>query len=268
MDKKEKFRKEAQYVLDTYPDYAEDVILELGNLADAIEGNSEYITEDFSGDQLYHIGLALELLGRVYDEEDISKIKYILNPNFSVDQMVSIICGLEDELDVSLYADPKFDVDQMNAILIGLQSKVDVTKYADPKYNASQMDMILHALVDELDYTQLLNPELSKEQMVSILNILRINKKFNDNIPIDELVDPKIPAWASAVICRKLSKASAKKKADEMAGSFMEFLDTVLGKDSDEEDESKEKQKEEYKSLYSKEDAMNIAMKLMRGEDI
>ena len=108
--------------------------------------------------------------------------------------------------------------------------------------------------------------------MVSILNILRINKKFDDEMPIDDLVDPKTPAWASAIICRKLSKASAKKKAESMAGSFMEFLDKIIGKapeeSKDETSKSEEPKKEENKPSYSKEDAMNIAMKVMRGEDI
>lgn len=271
MDKKKKFQEELQYILDTHPDYTEDILLGVGKLKNVIEENSDYSIEDFNGNQLYHIALGSELLERLHDD-NIDNIKYLLNPEFSSDQMVSIICGLEDELDVSLYADAKFDVDQMNTILIGLQSELDVTVFADPKYNAAQMEMILHALEDGLDYSSLLNKDLSREQMVSILNILRINKKFDDEMPIDDLVDPKTPAWASAIICRKLSKASAKKKAESMAGSFMEFLDKIIGKapeeSKDETSKSEEPKKEENKPSYSKEDAMNIAMKVMRGEDI
>lgn len=54
-------------------------------------------------------------------------------------QMKQITMGLDEGLDVSIYANPKYDAWQMSEIRIGIQRGLDVSVYADPEYNYSKM---------------------------------------------------------------------------------------------------------------------------------
>jgi len=78
-------------------------------------------------------------------------------------QMKEIRDGLEDGLDVSVYADPKYDKDQMYEIRRGLEEGVDVSWYADPEYDNLQMWQI----------HQILKSGYGKEQMKKIREILK-----------------------------------------------------------------------------------------------
>ncbi len=51
---------------------------------------------------------------------------------FNEEQKNEILNGLEDNLDVSIYAKPEFDEYQMNVIRFGLKQKLDVSIYAAP----------------------------------------------------------------------------------------------------------------------------------------
>jgi hypothetical protein len=46
--------------------------------------------------------------------------------------MKEIRLGLENNLDVSVYANPEFDKDQMKEIRLGLENKLDVSVYIKP----------------------------------------------------------------------------------------------------------------------------------------
>ena len=54
-------------------------------------------------------------------------------------QMKEIREGLEDGLDVSIYADPKFDDYQMTELRLGLWHGIDASTYANPEYSALEM---------------------------------------------------------------------------------------------------------------------------------
>ena len=56
--------------------------------------------------------------------------------------------GLDDGLDVSIYADPQYNAEQMNEIKLGLRTGIDVTQYTDPTYNADKMYFIREGLED------------------------------------------------------------------------------------------------------------------------
>ena len=63
--------------------------------------------------------------------------------------MREIFWGLEDNLDVSIYAKTDFDGHQMTAIRIGLQENLDVSQYAKPEYTSQQMTSIRLKLKNE-----------------------------------------------------------------------------------------------------------------------
>ena len=60
--------------------------------------------------------------------------------------LIAIRVGLEDVVDVSLYADPEFNGYQMEQIRLGLEDGVDVSLYANPKFTGEQMWQIRKSL--------------------------------------------------------------------------------------------------------------------------
>ena len=65
--------------------------------------------------------------------------------------MVQIKWGLENNLDVSVYANPDFSVEQMREIAIGLIEDLDVSKYAKPEIKVEEMRKI----IEELKYEKI-----------------------------------------------------------------------------------------------------------------
>ena len=63
--------------------------------------------------------------------------------------MKEIRLGLEDNLDVSIYAKKKFNFHQMRKIRKGLRDNLDVSKYTNPKFNADKMEEIRLKLLRE-----------------------------------------------------------------------------------------------------------------------
>ena len=93
---------------------------------------------------------------------------------FNDDQMFEIREGLEDGLDVSVYADPKYDGHQMSRIRWGLEDGLDISMYADPKYDDNQMAQIRWGLEEGLDVSVYANPKYDST------NMAQIRKKLED----------------------------------------------------------------------------------------
>ena len=66
----------------------------------------------------------------------------VYKPEFNYDQMEQIRKGLEEKLDVSIYAKPEFNWEQMDQIREGLEQGIDVRSYADPNISADFMLLI------------------------------------------------------------------------------------------------------------------------------
>lgn len=72
-------------------------------------------------------------------------------PEYDYRQMLEIREGLEEGLDVSMYASPDFDNYQMNAIRSGLEKGIDVSSYADPTIANYEMTKRLEELTRNRD---------------------------------------------------------------------------------------------------------------------
>ena len=70
---------------------------------------------------------------------------------FNENQKHRIIKGLNDNLDVSIYAKPDFDDRQMDILRLGLKANIDVSIYANPEYSWRQMEEIRKGLEDNID---------------------------------------------------------------------------------------------------------------------
>ena len=87
---------------------------------------------------------------------------------FDFFQQQLIRLGLEDNLDVSIYAKKEFDGNRMGQIRAGLIDGLDVLIYAKPEYSFGQMMEIRNGLKDNLDVSIYANPENSAKQMMEI----------------------------------------------------------------------------------------------------
>ena len=68
--------------------------------------------------------------------------------DFSKSQLEEIQKGLEQKLNVSVYAKKEFLAIQMRQIRLGLQDKLPVEKYANPSFDWFQMEQIRMGLKD------------------------------------------------------------------------------------------------------------------------
>ena len=71
--------------------------------------------------------------------------------DFSKSQLEEIQKGLEQKLNVSVYAKKEFLAIQMRQIRLGLQDKLPVEKYANPSFDWFQMEQIRMGLKDGID---------------------------------------------------------------------------------------------------------------------
>ena len=85
-----------------------------------------------------------------YNNLDITNlIKTEWFNQFNKEQQEEIIKGLQDSLDVSIYAKKEFDCFQMQQIRAGLFSNVDISKYANPEISWQEMEQIRKNLMEE-----------------------------------------------------------------------------------------------------------------------
>ena len=61
---------------------------------------------------------------------------------FNEEQKNEILNGLEDNLDVSIYAKPEFDCLEMEEIRLGLEDDLDVSIYAKSEFDWEEMRSI------------------------------------------------------------------------------------------------------------------------------
>ena len=79
--------------------------------------------------------------------ENLTKTKWF--NQFDEEQQKEILKGLENNVDVSVYANSKYNWRQMEEIRWGLENNIKVSIYAKPKVNWKQMQKIREKLLKE-----------------------------------------------------------------------------------------------------------------------
>ena len=79
--------------------------------------------------------------------ENLTKTEWFTQ--FDKNQQQVIIVGLEEKIDVSIYAKPEYNWEQMNEIRFGLLNNVNVSEYANSKYSWQEMRKIRIKLVEK-----------------------------------------------------------------------------------------------------------------------
>lgn len=117
---------------------------------------------------------------------------------FSPYQTDEIREGLEEGLDVSVYADPKFRWNQMAEIRRGLESGVDVSVYADPKFHWAQMYQIRKGLESGVDVSVYADPKFDDRQMeraqeglMSGRSLAEIARELSRSMPVKPAKNPQ-----------------------------------------------------------------------------
>ena len=129
---------------------------------------------------------------------------------FNSQQMKQIRIGLENRLDVSIYAKPEFDDDQMWEIRFGLEKGLDVSIYAKPEFDWSQMRQIRYGLEKGLDVSIYAKPEFDSKQMREICLSLK------KGLDVNTYAKPKFD-W------RQTQQISTDLRADLYLKEWMEY---------------------------------------------
>lgn len=87
---------------------------------------------------------------------------------FDVDQKMEIEAGLDEGLDVSVYAKKEFMAIQMRQIHLGMTEGLDVSEYARPEYDWFQMEEIRKGMNEGIDYKKYAMPSLDYQKMRQI----------------------------------------------------------------------------------------------------
>ena len=98
---------------------------------------------------------------------------YYLGAGFTLDQISEIQEGLEQGLDISVYAKKEFFAIQMRQIRLGQIEKLPVEVYASTVYDWFQMEEIRRGLQDGVDVNVYSNPSISYDKMRQIRMGLR-----------------------------------------------------------------------------------------------
>ena len=120
---------------------------------------------------------------KIYNNLNIENlIKTDWFEQFNEYQQEEIEKGLQDNLDISLFANPAFNLNQMKQIRIGLEDNVDVSIYANSDFSNTQMFQIVIGLMNGLDVSIYAKKELDWKQMFEIREkLLEEEKEKLDN---------------------------------------------------------------------------------------
>lgn len=163
--------------------------------------------------------------------------KLLSKHNFRWFQKVEILEGIDNNIDVFVYAKPAFDCHQMQEIRLGLKKGLDVSVYADPSFSCLQMETIRKGLEKELDVSIYTDSKIDYYKM----EIMRIclekgldistyaNPKFNNDqlreimwglqkeVAVSIYADPKLN-WDQMSKIRNRLQNSRDKESVELIG--------------------------------------------------
>lgn len=133
-----------------------------------------YIKEGYEEEQLTQIRIALE--------NGLPEIMDYISPILRGASIRQIRMGLEEKIDVSIYANPNYNWQQMRELRIGLREGLDVTPYRNQLYNWQQMQEIRLGLEENLPVKQYTSFMYTAKTMhEKRLELLEKQKKAGNN---------------------------------------------------------------------------------------
>ena len=98
---------------------------------------------------------------------------------FNKGQQEEIKLGIENNVDIFIYAKKEFDRDQMREIRFGLVERVDISIYANSCFDAEQMWFIRRGMNEGIDVSIYANPSIPWQEMKEIKEEL-MEKQHNE----------------------------------------------------------------------------------------
>ncbi|SDB45516.1 DUF342 domain-containing protein [Butyrivibrio sp. INlla16] len=158
---------------------------------------SEYVKRNFDAEQLEQI--------RKAKQEGIEDIDRYFLFGMRGECMHEVRKGLEQNLDVSIYADEKYGWKQMRELRLGLEHQIDVTPYAKSLYRADQMYEIRRGLENNVDvdlYKSMVHPAQEMRIMRKWLEEGKtlpsnLSKLFTGQLQeeLEKPADEEVKAW-------------------------------------------------------------------------
>ncbi len=167
---------------------------------------SSYVKQNFDSEQLEQIRMA-----KLAGIEDIDK--YFLF-GMRGECMREVLIGLEQNLDVSIYADEHYGWKQMKELRLGLEHQIDVRPYAKPLYRADQMREIRLGIEANLDISKY-------KSMVHPAQEMRIMREWLEE-------GKQLPSNLSKLFTGQIQEEMSKPADDEVKA--WQFLQTEEGR--------------------------------------
>lgn len=120
--------------------------------------------------------------------------------------------GLEQGLEVDIYANPEYTGRQMEQIRRGLEKDLDVSIYAKPEFNAGQMEEIRYGLFKGLDVSIYAKPEISWHRMDQMRQELEMEKESSI---CDRSFEENCKSATKAVEKNEISKESIESELEK-----------------------------------------------------
>ena len=98
---------------------------------------------------------------------------------FNKGQQEEIKLGIENNVDIFIYAKKEFDRDQMREIRFGLIEKVDISIFAKSCFDAEQMYLIRTGMNEKIDVSKYAKSSIGWQEMKEIKEQL-IKEKENE----------------------------------------------------------------------------------------
>ena len=158
-------------------------------------------------------------MNKIYNNlsiENLTKTEWF--NQFNINQQEEILKGLENNLDVSVYAKTEFDWTQMRNIMMGLKANLDVSWYAKKEFNFSQMNQIMRGLIKKLDVSIYAKKEFDWSQME------QIRLGLEDNLDVFVYAKLNFNKYQMEQIRLKLQKESTLSKCTLFLSQKNSFL--------------------------------------------
>lgn len=108
--------------------------------------------------------------------ENKVNVKIFANRKYSPEQMRVLREGLEDKVNVKMFAHPAFSVDAMKVLRADLKYGADIKMYLNPKYSAAQLLELGNGVISGIDIKKYDDPSIPAQEMAEIR--LRLENNF------------------------------------------------------------------------------------------
>lgn len=99
-------------------------------------------------------------------------IQYLVSPDLSVDQLLTLVDLMGGGVDIREIIDPKLNTEQMHVLGKAKKNGVDISDINNPKYSSAKMRLFVEAKRKGIDFSSLLEDEYDTGQIMVLCDAL------------------------------------------------------------------------------------------------